>query len=178
MSIMPHTFTTTVDMVVLALHEAKIHVLLIQRAKQPFKNCWALPGGHVDEGEELLQATQRELEEETGLVIKHDIAQVGTFGHPQRDPRGHVITTAFVTTLDMLKEVRGLDDAKEARWFELSKLDGNLAFDHAYILMLALTKVHLVFQAHTGLCLELRPEVVEAENIHRAAAQMHRVVLA
>lgn len=166
----PVTVRNTADMVALASHEGKIYVLLILRAKEPFKGRWALPGGHVDEGEDLLTAAKRELKEETKLDAQYRLAaQVGTFGSPTRDPRGHYISTAYVVIFDGLQEVEGADDAKEARWFDVSELsEDQLAFDHALILKLAMTKVHLTYcpmRGHPSLHLLMRPEVECAARI-------------
>ena len=45
-------------------------ILLLKRNVEPFKNCWHLIGGHVDDGETLEEALKREFKEETNLNIK------------------------------------------------------------------------------------------------------------
>jgi 8-oxo-dGTP diphosphatase len=110
-------------------------ILLIKRAKEPFKDCWALPGGFVEYGETVEAACLRELEEET--TIKGKIKQlVGVYSHPKRDPRGHVISVAFLITNIGGKEKSG-DDAKEIKWFDCDNLP-ELAFDHLEIIKDAL----------------------------------------
>jgi len=145
---MPHTYpyprpAVTVDVVVLGsyVEDSKSdledpHVLLIQRAKEPFKDCWALPGGFVDENEDLEAAAKRELLEETNLRAKH-IQQVGAFGKPGRDPRGHVVSIAFVYWSGYIRKVKAGDDAKAAKWFPVRDLPP-LAFDHKDIIQAAL----------------------------------------
>ena len=59
---------------------------MIQRANEPHRGEWALPGGFVDIDEDLETAARRELEEETGITVG-DIDQLHTFGAPERDPR-------------------------------------------------------------------------------------------
>lgn len=111
-------------------------VLLIRRAREPWKGMWALPGGFVEVGERVEEAARRELMEETGL--RGDIVDLlGVWSDPKRDPRGHIVTTAFVMKVSGIVDV-GLDEEEtiEARWFPLDKLP-ELAADHAQILAAA-----------------------------------------
>jgi 8-oxo-dGTP diphosphatase len=132
---MPHTYEfprpgLTADCVVFGLaDDARLQVLLIQRAKHPFEGCWAVPGGFVNEGETPLEAAQRELAEETGLADL-PMNQFHTFGKPGRDPRGWVVTVAHWTVVRIGQvDPRAGDDAAAARWFPLNQLPP-LAFDH------------------------------------------------
>lgn len=112
-------------------------ILLIKRARDPFADKWALPGGFVNKDEPLAVAAARELEEETGMRAEH-LEQVGAFGDPGRDPRGWTIAVAYCGVVDASQRaVSGRDDAKEARWFPLADLPP-LAFDHAEIIAAAL----------------------------------------
>lgn len=109
-------------------------VLLIKRLYQPFAGCWALPGGKVDPGEEFIQAAVRELGEETGIVCEaQDLQLVGEYDKPGRDPRGPMVSQAFLLLLQEPVTARAMDDAEQADWFSLDRLP-NLAFDHAEIL--------------------------------------------
>ena len=56
----------TVDVVVFNSQTDRLHVLLIQRAQEPFQDAWALPGGFVNMEESLEMAAARERAEETG----------------------------------------------------------------------------------------------------------------
>ena len=100
---------------------------------EPFAGKWALPGGFVDEGERLVDAAVRELEEETGLSVT-ELEQLYAAGDPGRDPRGWTVTVAFMARIDprKAKAVAG-DDAAKVAWHRLDKLP-ELAFDHAMIL--------------------------------------------
>jgi 8-oxo-dGTP diphosphatase len=120
----------TVD--VLVINKKTNEILLIKRLNEPFKDCWALPGGFVDENEDLEQAARRELFEETNVQTDKMI-QIGAFGKPNRDPRGHMISIAYQTNLIENQIVKAKDDAKETKWFSINDLP-DLAFDHLEII--------------------------------------------
>jgi 8-oxo-dGTP diphosphatase len=119
---------------VVAVAEGK--VLLIKRGWDPFKGCWALPGGHVDEGETARDAARRELDEETGVIMHSDFIEIGAFHEPGRDPRGRYVTVAYRADLEWGVIPFAGDDAVEARWWPLDALPP-LAFDHADIIAAA-----------------------------------------
>jgi 8-oxo-dGTP diphosphatase len=125
----------TVDAVIFVKEEKDLRILLIKRNNEPFKDKWALPGGFLEDDEPLVDGARRELEEETGLKPK-DLWQIKAFGAPDRDPRGRIISIAFLGILETTEEVKGNDDALEARWFPLSNLP-ELAFDHSKIIAAA-----------------------------------------
>ena len=131
----------TVDCIIFGLDESsRLKVLLIQRAKDPFKDAWALPGGFVDENETLEYAALRELKEETG-VSDVFIEQLFTFGTPGRDPRGRVVTVAYYSLINLAEHKIGADtDAQDVKWFPINSLPP-LAFDHAEILETAITRL-------------------------------------
>lgn len=107
-------------------------LLLIKRKNEPFKDCWALPGGFVDDNEDLEVAAKRELEEETQIKI-NSLQQIGAFGAPFRDPRNHTVSVAYFGEVAENTIAIASDDAKEAQWFSLKKLPA-LAFDHQEII--------------------------------------------
>ena len=131
----------TVDCIIFGLDESsRLKVLLIQRAKDPFKDAWALPGGFVDENETLEYAALRELKEETGISDVF-IEQLFTFGTPGRDPRGRVVTVAYYSLINLAEHKIGADtDAQDVKWFPINSLPP-LAFDHADILETAITRL-------------------------------------
>lgn len=124
---MPFTYayprpSVTADVVAFTMRADDLAVLLIRRKNEPCNSLWALPGGFVNENESLERAAARELEEETGLRgLKLD--QLGAFGDPGRDPRGHTITVAFVTYRATETTLNPGDDAVEAEWQPLRSLD-------------------------------------------------------
>ena len=114
-------------------------LLLIRRGRPPFKDTWALPGGFVDYGETVEMAVRREVREETGLETSIR-RLVGVYSHPDRDPRGHTVSVAFLLTGED-GVAKGGDDAAEAQWFSLEGLP-ELAFDHAKIIRDAMALLH------------------------------------
>jgi ADP-ribose pyrophosphatase len=129
----------TVDMILFYRDGERIEVLLIKRARAPFKGAWAFPGGFINQDESLERAAARELKEETGLEGIR-LEQLGAFGDPGRDPRGHTVSVAFVAQLESRPEPAGADDADEAQWHSALR-PPRLAFDHKKILRLALDRV-------------------------------------
>lgn len=125
-----------VDAIIL---DDKGNAVMIVRKDPPFKGELALPGGFVEENEKPEDAVVREAKEETNLDIQV-IQKVGVYDKPDRDPRGRIISHAFLCKcLSNPSDLRGKDDAIDAKWLsceQLSKLD--LAFDHADIVSDAL----------------------------------------
>lgn len=133
---MPYTYkyprpAVTADCIVIT-KETEPKVLLIQRGNEPYKGCWAFPGGFMDMDETAEQCAIRELEEETGLVVSQ-VQQIGAYSKVDRDPRGRTITVAYLALIDSPVPIKGQDDAASAQWFPLSTLPP-LAFDHAEIM--------------------------------------------
>ena len=131
----------TADCVVIT-REAEPEVLLIQRGADPYKGCWAFPGGFMNMDETTEQCAIRELEEETGLKVS-TVRQIGAYSKVDRDPRGRTITVAYLAIIDKPAQVTGQDDAAKAEWFPLSALP-ELAFDHADIMADAINSFHLL----------------------------------
>ena len=110
----------TADVVVIT-KEPEPKVLLIQRGGDPYKGCWAFPGGFMEMDETTEQCAKRELEEETGLVLT-DLHQIGAYSKVDRDPRGRTITVAYLAIVDEPLSVIGHDDAAKADWFPINAL--------------------------------------------------------
>ena len=133
----------TADCVVIT-REAEPKVLLIQRGFDPYKGCWAFPGGFMNMDETAEQCAIRELEEETGLKVS-TVYQIGTYSKVNRDPRGRTITVAYIAIIDSPLEVQGQDDAAKAEWFPISDLP-ELAFDHEEIMSDAINFYAIKYQ--------------------------------
>lgn len=151
----PHPAVTT-DCVIFG-YDTKdgLSVLLVRRGLEPYKDCWAFPGGFLRMDEDAESGAKRELKEETNLETIH-IEQFGCFSEVNRDPRERVITIAFYALVKK-RDVKGGDDAADAHWFPIDNIP-QLAFDHDRILRVALKtlkeKIHFM-----PIGFELLPEV-------------------
>lgn len=122
-------FALTTDLVVFAFDGDALRLLLIRRANDPYAGRWALPGGFVEHGETLDRCAERELQEETGLELRR-LDQLAAFSEPGRDPRGDVVSVAYLALVRADGQVlRAGSDAAEAAWHEVEALP-SLAFDH------------------------------------------------
>lgn len=99
--------------------ENRLQLLLIRRGGHPFKGMWALPGGFLRRGETVEQCALREIAEETN-VQPVSIMPVGVFSEPDRDPRGWIISSAYVSVIseETVRQI-GQDDADDAQWFSV-----------------------------------------------------------
>ncbi|WP_327090400.1 NUDIX hydrolase [Nonomuraea sp. NBC_01738] len=127
----------TVDLVIFTVRGGALHVLLIERGKEPFLGQAALPGGFVRD-ETLDEAAQRELFEETGVDGRElHLEQLRAYGDQRRDPRGRVVTVAYLALgADLPLPVAGTDAAR-AQWTPVADVLSGLvrpAFDHGAIL--------------------------------------------
>ncbi len=132
--------SVTADVVTFTLSDDNLQVLLVRRRDPPYEGAWAIPGGFVDIDEGLEEAALRELAEETGLQVVY-IEQLHAFGDPRRDPRGRVITVAYLALARAPESPpRAGDDASQAKWWPADTLPP-LAFDHDVIIACALMRL-------------------------------------
>jgi 8-oxo-dGTP diphosphatase len=138
----PTPLLMTVDVVALSVRpDTGLSALAIKRGSEPHQGRWALPGGFVDKNEPLDKAAARELSEETGVAPRSlKLHQVAAYGSPDRDPRGRVVSVAWLAALPADTATTAGDDADEAQWWAVTDLlkSRRLAFDHATILRDAL----------------------------------------
>ena len=128
----PH-FALTVDAILFSKSDAGLNILLIRRAHDPFKDCWAFPGGFVNIDEIVDDAVYRELKEETN-ISNVTLKRFDIFDALDRDPRERTVSVVYYGFINGSNEpINAGDDAKDAQWFSVNKLP-ELAFDHSEIL--------------------------------------------
>jgi len=120
-------FGLAVDGVV--IHERK--VLLIKRKYEPFKGAWCLPGGFIRLDERIEEAVIREIKEETGIDVEVK-ELLGIFDSIRRDPRGRVISIAFLCEPKTLG-LKTSGETEDAGWFTIDELP-DMGFDHKEII--------------------------------------------
>ena len=158
----------TVDIVIFTIQEGVLKVLLIKRAIPPFLGQCAIPGGFVHEDENLDQAALRELQEESGVTDVY-LEQLYSFGDPNRDPRGRVITVAYFALISPDRKLMAGSDAAAAAWYPIDQLPP-LAFDHATILNYALQRLRNKLE-YTTVGFQLLPEkftLTELQAVYEA----------
>jgi 8-oxo-dGTP diphosphatase len=125
--------TPTIDIII----QKDPQILLVKRKNEPFKGYYALPGGFVNEGERVEEAAKREAKEETSLDIEL-VDILGVYSEPNRDPRGHIMSTVFIGKISHSNEKiepMAQDDAAAIGWIDLQKVENtSLAFDHEKII--------------------------------------------
>ena len=173
----------TADAVVFGFDGKDLNILLVQRKEEPFKDCWALPGGFmIQEDNNLLETVKRELKEETG-VVNVPFEEIGCYSDRGRDPREEkdgerVVTVAFYALVkksaydDMVKADT---DAKKAEWFKVEELQ-QLSFDHNKIVEAALKKLRqkIVFEPIGFELLDEEFTLPQLQNIYISILDPHR----
>ena len=122
----PETPKLMVDVVI----PSERGVVLVRRGSEPYEGQWALPGGFVEVGETVRQAAAREAAEETGLAV--EVSElVGVYSEPDRDPRGHNVSVAFLASV-LSGQMQAASDAAEVDVMDPNSVE--LAFDHDRII--------------------------------------------
>lgn len=149
--------SVTTDIVILTLDASdELNILLIKRGEYPYKDRWAIPGGFLAAGKESIdEAAARELKSETNIDNVY-LKQLYTFGNPGRDPRTTVISVAYTALVPKhMLDIKAGDDAEDAKLFAIKYdvngiiftnentviTESNLAFDHAEIIKMAITRL-------------------------------------
>jgi 8-oxo-dGTP diphosphatase len=157
--------SVTADIVIYTIQDSDLKILLVKRGIEPYKGKWAIPGGFVQINESLEDAAKRELEEETGVKNVY-LEQLYSFGEPKRDPRGRVITIAYMALINSEKiKLKASTDVSDAKWFSLKKIP-SLAFDHKQILDYSLKRLKWKFE-YTTVAFSLLPGKFTISQIHK-----------
>jgi 8-oxo-dGTP diphosphatase len=132
--------TLTVDAIVFQITNGALEVLLIERANDPFKGSWALPGGYNASGETTTAALHRIVEQKAGVDTEKDLAyieQLYTFDTVDRDPRGHAVS---VTYMGCGRDITIREANSHTAFLDVANLP-KLAYDHASIINYALQRL-------------------------------------
>ena len=157
--------SVTADIVIFTIQNNELKVLLVKRDVEPFRGKWAIPGGFVKMSESLEDAAKRELEEETGVKDVY-LEQLYSFGDPGRDPRGRVITVAYIALINSENiKLRATTDVSEAKWFSIKKVP-SLAFDHKRIFDYSLKRLKWKFE-YTTVAFSLLPKKFAISEIQK-----------
>ena len=146
----------TTDVVIFTIRQGRLCVLLVKRSRDPFSEQWGLPGGFVESGEGLDQSAKRQLSEKTGVRGVY-LEQLFTFGRPDRDPRGRVVSVAYYALVPA--SAPGMASRHQdgsVRWFPVEALP-DLAFDHGEMVRLAQQRLSAKLDYST-IALQFMPE--------------------
>ena len=163
-------FAVTVDIAVFTIRDDALQILLIERGEEPFLGAWALPGGFVLPTEDLDDAADRELEEETGVRPgSAHLEQLGSYGDPERDPRMRTVTVAYWAICSNLPMLRGGGDAWRAELKPVEKIEQGevrLAFDHERIVRDAVERTRAKLE-YTALAARFCPPEFTISELRR-----------
>ena len=159
-------FYVTADAVVFTILNKELKILLIKRKNQPFKGKFALPGGFVELDENLEDAAERELEEETG-VKDIFLKKLYAYGNAGRDPRGRIVTIPYLALIDGEKiKLHACSDAEFAKWHSVYSLP-QLGFDHKKIIQDALEHLRNELE-NTNIAFQIMPEKFTLTELQQA----------
>lgn len=130
-----------VDVVLFRIYKKELQIVLLELQEKPFLNKWAIPGGLVVERENLEKAAKRHLENKIGLHQDVYVEQLYSFGNPDRDPLGWVVSISYIALTNKTDIVLTAHKRyKNLNWFSVKKLP-NLAYDHKTIIETAIKRL-------------------------------------
>ncbi len=153
--------------VVLQVRDGVLQALLWQRAREPFKGSWALPGGYLGPGETLEESIRRQLAEKVDVRELSYLEQLETLSDPGRSPREWQLATAYLGLVpaDLDPHVPGDTD-----WHPVDRLPA-LAFDHETIVLAGRERLRAKL-SYTNLGFALAPAeftISELRDLYAAA---------
>lgn len=175
------TFRHEAIAVVLQVRARRLHVLLWQRAREPFAGVWALPSGPLAPGETLGASVARHLATKVDVRDIAHLEQLETRSDPGRDPHGRTLATAYLGLVPTVAQP-GLPE--HAAWHDAADLPP-MAFDHSSVVSSAVERMRSKL-SYTNLGFALAPpeftmsqlrEVYAAALGHDVGAtNLHRVL--
>ena len=135
------TCAVAVDVALLTIREGRLKLLLVEPDAPHLRGLWALPGRRVRDDENLDDTAHRALRELAGITAPEaHLEQLRTYGEVSRDPRGRVVSVAYLALTPTTEDP---PDEKRARLVDVDELEGgtaSLAYDHARIVPDALER--------------------------------------
>lgn len=158
--------SVTTDIVIFTIENEELKALLIKRAKEPFQNYWALPGGFILESELPEKAVFRILEKKVGIKNIY-MEQLYTFPGFGRDPRGNIITITYfaLASKDKIRLVQS-EKTQTPTFYAIKKLP-KLAFDHKHIINYALKRLQSKLE-YTNVIYSLLPRYFTFNQLQNA----------
>jgi len=153
--------------VVLQVRDDRLHVLLWERALEPFAGTWALPGGELEPGETLEQSIRRHLATKVDVRELSHLEQLETRSDPDRNPLRWELTTAYLGLVPSDLDPAVPDDT---RWHPVDELP-ELAFDHRPIVLAGRERLRAKL-SYTNAGFALAPNaftISELRGLYRAA---------
>jgi 8-oxo-dGTP diphosphatase len=158
--------------VVFQVRDGRLQALLWQRAREPFRGAWALPGGVLSPGETLEASIRRHLAAKVDVREVSHLEQLGTYSDPARDPRGWELATAYLGLVPKDVDPEVPDDTT---WHPVSRLP-ELAFDHREIVLAGRERLRAKL-SYTNIAFALAPPVFSISELRElyVAALGHEV---
>lgn len=166
--------STTIDLIVVRFINDKLCVLMKNRDIHPFKDQLALPGSylHSDESESS-ETINRIYTEKLGLtygksLTQTQIQQLATYADANRDPRGRVVSIAYIIYDNQAEAKNGYE------WIDLAEIQhyNNLAFNHGDILFDAFKRISDQF-SWTPFVLQSLPQPFTLSDLVKLKSNLH-----
>jgi 8-oxo-dGTP diphosphatase len=154
--------------VVLQVRGRRLCVLLWERAREPFKGAWSLPGGYLDPDVDLERSIRTHLARKVDVAELSWLEQLETLSDPSRHPAEWQLATAYLGLVPL-----GLDPAlpPDTAWHPVDDLPGPIAFDHRAIVLAGRERLRAKL-SYTNIGFALAPDcfsISELSAIYSAA---------